>query len=357
MQKTTPTVVNSKLSEWGFLILSILLGYSEVLTIRAAWYGDITWPLSILVILAFSAALSKWASSILGKTNAYRFAILINFAFIISLWTVLWNETDTHPGFLQLILSLFAGLLGGMIVSWVQLGFTDETFIPTPEITAEIQQAYQAQHPHPPQLPLTKRLFDIILAVVGILISFPLWLAISLLIWLQDPGPLLFVKYCNGYQGKPFRLFKFRTMKINAEAETGPIASEEQDGRVLGACRILRKTALDELPQLVNILMGEMSFVGPRPLRSVVEVENIHQIPGYTYRYNTLPGLAGLAQICGDNLMPSRDKLRYERVYAQHAGVLFDIKLVVIACLIVFYLRWTKEWDGRIPRAWIRFGS
>jgi lipopolysaccharide/colanic/teichoic acid biosynthesis glycosyltransferase len=146
-------------------------------------------------------------------------------------------------------------------------------------------------------------------------------------------------------------------MKINAEADTGPIASDARDSRVLKVGRVLRKTALDELPQLINILVGEMSFVGPRPLRSVVEVENIHQIPGYTHRYNTLPGLAGLAQICGDNLLPSRDKLRYERVYAQHAGVLFDIKLVVIACLIVFYLRWKKDWDGRIPRSWIRFWS
>jgi lipopolysaccharide/colanic/teichoic acid biosynthesis glycosyltransferase len=357
MQKTTPTMVNSKLSEWGFLILSVLLGYSITLTIRAAWNEDITWLLPILAVLAFSTALSKWASSIFSITIVYRFAVLISFAIIASCWAVMWNETGTHPGFLQLIPSLFASLIGGMIVSWIQLGFTDETFIPTPEITAEIQQVYQARHPHPPRLPLTKRLFDIILATAGILLSFPIWLAISLLIWLQDPGPLLFVKHCSGYQGKPFRLYKFRTMTINAEAETGPIVSNEQDGRVLGVCRILRKTALDELPQLINILVGEMSFVGPRPLRSVVEVENIHHIPGYTYRYNTLPGLAGLAQICGDNLMPSRDKLRYERVYAQHAGVLFDIKLVVIACLIVFYLRWTKDWDGRIPRAWIRFGS
>jgi lipopolysaccharide/colanic/teichoic acid biosynthesis glycosyltransferase len=357
MQKTTASAVTSKLSVWGFLILSVLLGYSAALALREAWSKNITWLLPLLVILAFSTALSKWAAGIINGPTAYRAAVLINFAIIISIWVVLWRESGTHPGFLMLGFSLLASVLGGMIVSWVQLGFTDETFIPTVEITAEIQQIYQAQNPHPPRPPLTKRLFDIFLAAVGILLSFPLWLAITLLIWLQDPGPLLFVKHCSGYQGKPFRLYKFRTMKINAEAETGPIASDQQDGRVLGVCRILRKTALDELPQLLNILVGEMSFVGPRPLRSVVEAENIHQIPGYTYRYNTLPGLAGLAQICGDNLMPSRNKLRYERIYAQHAGVLFDIKLVAIACLIVFYLRWTKDWDGRIPRAWIRFGS
>ncbi|MFN2146702.1 MAG: sugar transferase, partial [Anaerolineales bacterium] len=166
-----------------------------------------------------------------------------------------------------------------------------------------------------------------------------------------------FVKHCTGCRGKPFRLYKFRTMPVNAEEDTGPVVSSTGDQRVSGVCRLLRRTALDELPQLGSILMGDMSFVGPRPLRSVVEIENIQQIPGYARRYNTPPGLAGLAQICGSNLTPPRNKLRYETIYARHASVLFDIKLIAIACLLVFYLRWTKDWNGRVPRAWIRFGS
>jgi len=292
------------------------------------------------------------------KNNfAFRTTLLISAGVISIYWAMLWFNTGTHPGAPLFSASLIASWLVSMIASWIVYGFTDETFIPSSEITAQIQQIYHQQNPNPPAMPWSKRLFDILLAAFGIVLSLPLWLVIILLIWLQDPGPILFIKHCAGYQGKPFRLYKFRTMRINAEFDTGPIVSQGQDQRVIGVSKILRKTALDELPQLINILVGEMSFVGPRPLRSVVEIEYIEQIPGYTQRYNSLPGLAGLAQICGDNLMPSRDKLRYERVYTKHAGVLFDIKLFLIACLLVFYLRWTKDWDGRIPRHWIRFGS
>ncbi|MEN8241519.1 MAG: sugar transferase [Chloroflexota bacterium] len=292
------------------------------------------------------------------KTNrAFRTSLLIIAGLIIICWALVWIKTGAHPGAPRFAAFLAVSFFMSMLASWIFYGFTDETFIPSAEISAEIQQIYHQQNPDPPKLRWPKRLFDILLAIFGIMISLPIWLAIIILIWLQDPGPILFIKHCSGYQGRPFRLYKFRTMKINAEVETGPIVSQGQDQRVKGISKILRKTALDELPQLINILLGEMSFVGPRPLRSVVEIKNIQNIPGYTQRYNSLPGLAGLAQICGDNLLPSRDKLRYERVYTEHAGVLFDIKLFLIACLVVFVLRWKKDWDGRIPRRWIRFGS
>jgi lipopolysaccharide/colanic/teichoic acid biosynthesis glycosyltransferase len=137
--------------------------------------------------------------------------------------------------------------------------------------------------------------------------------------------------------------------------DTGPIASNQQDQRVHVIGHFLRKTALDELPQLLNILFGEMSFVGPRPLRTVVEVEYLKEIPGYAARYDVLPGLSGLAQIAGDYYLPSRDKLRYERIYAQHVGLGFDIKLILLAFVLVFWLRWKKDWNGRVPRAWIRW--
>jgi lipopolysaccharide/colanic/teichoic acid biosynthesis glycosyltransferase len=117
----------------------------------------------------------------------------------------------------------------------------------------------------------------------------------------------------------------------------------------------LRKTALDELPQLLNILGGEMSFVGPRPFRTIVDIENFNDIPGYAARYDVLPGLSGLAQIAGDYYLPSRDKLRYERIYAGHTSLGFDIKLIFLAFVLVFWLRWKKDWDGRVPRAWIRW--
>lgn len=291
------------------------------------------------------------------SNHVFRTTFLV-LAGLITLWWGLSSagaDSQSEVSFLAAILG--AAWIVSMAASWIAYSFTDETFIPSKEITDEIQKIYRQQNPSSPKIPWPKRVLDIVISLLGIAVSFPLWLLIIFLIWLQDPGPILFIKHCSGYQGKPFRLYKFRTMKINAEFETGPIVSAGADQRVKGISKILRKTALDELPQLINILAGEMSFVGPRPLRSVVEIKNIQQIPGYTERYNSLPGLAGLAQICGDNMLPSRDKLRYERIYTRHAGVLFDIKLILIACLIVFYLRWKKDWDGRIPRGWIRYGS
>jgi lipopolysaccharide/colanic/teichoic acid biosynthesis glycosyltransferase len=356
MQETTPKVVRSKPVGLGFLVLSTLLGNSIYWVIRQTWYGNLHWIIPVLIIASFTAAFSKWTTGNYSKNKAYRLAIIISFTIIVSCWAVLWLVNGTRLSFLLLGGFLAASLLGGMIVSWFEYGIADETFIPSQDVTSEIQKVYQRRHPESFHLPFSKRLFDIFLAAVGILVSLHLWLVITCLIWLQDPGPIVFVKHCSGYQGKPFRLYKFRTMMINAEVDTGPIVSDEKDSRVLKVGKILRKTALDELPQLVNILVGEMSFVGPRPLRSVVEVENVYQIPGYTYRFNILPGLAGLAQICGDNMLPSRDKLRYERVYAQNVSVLFDLKIVVIAFLTVLYLRWKKDWDGRVPRSWIRFG-
>ena len=275
---------------------------------------------------------------------------------LISLrWVNLWVSQGFSYSILYyigLILSLIIGLLR---LTSLKYGLIENTFPPSEEIKREVEEKYTAYRPTPPLIPALKRAFDIGLAVLGILLSSPLWIIISLLILLQDPGPVFFIKNSVGYRGKTFRLLKFRTMKMNAEEKTGPIASSNPDDRIRGLGHFLRITALDELPQMINIIRGEMSFVGPRPLRTMVEVEYLKEIPGYAARYDILPGISGLAQIAGDYYLPSRDKLRYERIYAENLSLGFDIKLIFLAFVLVSWLRWKKDWDGKVPREWIKW--
>jgi lipopolysaccharide/colanic/teichoic acid biosynthesis glycosyltransferase len=100
-----------------------------------------------------------------------------------------------------------------------------------------------------------------------------------------------------------------------------------------------------------------MSFVGPRPQRTILVNEYLKQMPEFAERHRVLPGLSGLAQVAGDYYLTPRQKLRYDSLYTRHSSLGFDIKLILIAFLIVFWLRWRKDWNGRLPRGWLRFGS
>ena len=174
-----------------------------------------------------------------------------------------------------------------------------------------------------------------------------------MLIWIENPGPLLFVKNSVTCGGNNFRQYKFRTMVRGAEEGTGPVLAREKDERVLHFGKFLRKTALDELPQLINILRGEMSFVGPRPQRTVLVAEYLESMPEFAERHRVLPGLAGLAQVAGDYYLTPRQKLRFDRLYIQHANVGFDLKLLGLAFLITFWYRWQPDWNGRLPRRFL----
>lgn len=222
---------------------------------------------------------------------------------------------------------------------------------PGAEIEREVLQAHRVFPAVP--VPLGKRAFDVGLALLGLILSSPIWLLFSLMIWLEDPGPVLFVKNSVGQGGRNFRQFKFRSMVREAEKGTGPVLSEQSDARVLRVGRLLRKTALDELPQLLNILKGEMSFVGPRPQRTVLVRDYLMDMPEYAARHVVPPGIAGLAQVAASYYITPRQKLRLDRLYVRHAGLAFDLRLLALACLLVFYLRWKPGWDGKIPRRWL----
>lgn len=357
---SSPKILPGRLTQFALLLVAILSGvvlWHRMGAFRVSRHGlDALVLITMGIVFSMTAALGLCRGDRKVDTWVYRLTFLGGLAVITVRWALVWwlVKGETTPFYLYVLLSLSI-FIGCWIASGFQYGLVENTFPPSEDITQEVKRKYLAHTQNPSALPLSKRLFDITLSLSGIILSSPLWIGISILLWLQDPGPIFFIKNCVGYQGDNFRLLKFRTMRLGAEADTGPIASNQQDQRVHLIGHLLRKTALDELPQLLNILGGEMSFVGPRPLRTVVEVEYLREIPGYAARYDVLPGLSGLAQIAGDYYLPSRDKLRYERIYAEHVSLGFDIKLILLAFMLVFWLRWKKDWDGRVPRAWIRW--
>ncbi|MEW6049034.1 MAG: sugar transferase, partial [Bacillota bacterium] len=140
---------------------------------------------------------------------------------------------------------------------------------------------------------------DLMLSLLGLLISAPIWLLVSLAIILEDGRPVLYVQTRMGRDGRVFPLHKFRSMVRDAEGMTGPVWASREDPRVTRVGRLLRATALDELPQLVNILLGHMSFVGPRPERPELVARIVESCPEFTRRHVVRPGLTGPAQLFG----------------------------------------------------------
>jgi len=197
---------------------------------------------------------------------------------------------------------------------------------------------------------MLKRLFDICLSSIGIIGSSPLWILFSIAILLEDGWPIFYFQERVGKNGRMFRALKFRSMLPDAEKKTGPVQAVENDPRVTKVGRILRATAMDELPQLWNILKGDMSFVGPRALRPEElevkgnpEVLSIEEIPGYRERATVHPGLTGLAQVYLPTDALRRDKFRYDLLYIKNQSFLLDLKLVFLS----FWITFRGKWESR----------
>jgi exopolysaccharide biosynthesis polyprenyl glycosylphosphotransferase len=185
---------------------------------------------------------------------------------------------------------------------------------------------------------IVKRFSDVTISLcAGALLS-PFLLVIAALIKATSPGPVIFTQERVGRFGKPFILYKFRTMVCDAEAATGPVlASGKEDSRLTGIGRWLRLTRIDEIPQIWNILRGEMSLVGPRPERPCFVKEFECEIPAYAQRHQVRPGITGLAQVCGGYHTDARDKLRFDLIYASHQSPWLDISILLRTFLVVFH--------------------
>src|SRR5688572_15987257 len=166
-----------------------------------------------------------------------------------------------------------------------------------------------------------KRALDFGLATIGLTVSLPLWIAVACAIKLEDRGPVLFTQERWGRGRKPFKAYKFRSMVPDADRRFGAGQAGERDPRLTRVGRLLRPTSLDELPQLLNIWRGDMSWVGPRALpmneRQQNETHAVpdHAVPGFDLRCAVRPGLTGIAQIFAPRDVPRRRKFRYDAFY------------------------------------------
>jgi exopolysaccharide biosynthesis polyprenyl glycosylphosphotransferase len=183
-----------------------------------------------------------------------------------------------------------------------------------------------------------KRGIDLILAIFSLLGSWPIFAIVSFLIKIDSPGPIFFRQQRSGQEGKQFMILKFRTMVQYAECN-GPLWTKKDDPRITRVGRIIRKLRLDELPQIINILKGEMSFIGPRPL---ADSEYNGKIPFYNYRLLVKPGLTGWAQVMypdGLTIGSTTEKIKYDIYYIKNMSFLLDIAILLKTVRIVLFGR------------------
>jgi len=195
-----------------------------------------------------------------------------------------------------------------------------------------------------------KRALDVALSGFGVVLSAPLWALIAAAIKIDTRGPIFYGQPRVGEGGRIFRVLKFRSMIDDAEKDTGPLPAGEDDQRVTRVGRVLRATAMDELPQLWNIFTGDMSMVGPRALRpEEIDIDSagrpvpLQAIPGFAARSAIPPGLTGIAQIYARRDVSRRQKFRFDRLYIRRQSMLLDVRLILLS----FWITARGTWEAR----------
>ena len=189
---------------------------------------------------------------------------------------------------------------------------------------------------------IIKRVFDVTLSSVGLILASPLMALAAIAIKLESPGPVLYRQPRSGQNGCVFILNKFRSMRRDAEQGTGAIWAQEADPRVTRVGAILRRTRLDELPQLINVLLGHMSFIGPRPERPEFVQSLQKEIPYYMKRLSVKPGLTGWAQVryrYGASIEDSLEKLQYDLYYIKNLSLFLDLLILLNTVQVVLFAR------------------
>lgn len=183
---------------------------------------------------------------------------------------------------------------------------------------------------------LIKRVIDIVLSLVGIIITSPFMLIIALAIKLCDRGPVLFTQQRMTEGERIFTLYKFRSMIVDADKDNSNFMAQVNDDRITPVGKVIRRIRVDELPQLFNILKGDMSIVGPRPERLELIEEYAAALPEFMYRHKIKAGLTGLAQVMGKYNTSPKDKLLFDLMYIEEYSILLDIKLMFMTIKILF---------------------
>lgn len=267
----------------------------------------------------------------------------------LSRWPILGHRSETA----QLALEFLADeVIVAYAPTWQQT-LTNELALKTPNVSVKIVPSFYEtllrmedveSHGDIALVRLTtfksrdliKRVSDTLVAILGLLLMAPLMAIVALLIKITSPGPAVFAQERIGRFGQKFNVYKFRTMVADAEARSGPIlANGTKDSRLTPLGKWLRLFRFDELPQLWNVLCGEMSLVGPRPERPVFVEKFLETVPAYAQRHLVRPGITGLAQVCGGYHTDARDKLRFDLIYVSHRSVWLDLSILLRTVLVV----------------------
>ena len=187
-----------------------------------------------------------------------------------------------------------------------------------------------------PMQRVIKRTMDIILSAIALLIAAIPMIAVAIAIKLEDGGPVFYKQKRMTRNGREFEILKFRSMIVDAEKYAGAVLATDDDPRITKTGKFIRATRLDEIPQILNILKGDMSIVGPRPERKVIADEYCKEIPEFAYRLKVRGGLTGYAQIYGKYNTSAYDKLRLDMMYIENYSLLLDIKLIILTLRIIF---------------------
>ena len=185
---------------------------------------------------------------------------------------------------------------------------------------------------------ITKRIFDVISSISGFIILSPILLIIAILVKITSKGPILYSQTRVGKNGQTFEILKFRTMKVDAEKETGPVWAAQNDNRLTPIGDVMRKLHVDELPQLINVLRGEMSIIGPRPERPVFVTKFKEIIPDYEKRLMIKPGITGLAQVWhryDETIEDVKKKVKYDLLYIKRMCIWADLNIMLRTVRVV----------------------
>jgi lipopolysaccharide/colanic/teichoic acid biosynthesis glycosyltransferase len=191
-----------------------------------------------------------------------------------------------------------------------------------------------------------KRLFDIVISVCVLFLLWPVMFVTAVLIKVYDNGPVLYKQKRLTIHGKMFTVYKFRSMVVDAEGDGVARLAKQKDGRITPVGRIIRKIRIDELPQLFNVIKGDMSIVGPRPERPEIAAQYEKAFPEFSYRLKVKAGLTGYAQVVGRYNTDPYDKLMWDLMYIESYSFLLDIKLILMTIKILFIPESTQGIEG-----------
>ncbi len=195
---------------------------------------------------------------------------------------------------------------------------------------------------------MLKRIFDILLSGIFLLISFPIWILSSIAIIMESGGPVFIKQERVGIDGKIFHILKFRSMDKNALREPLMKHKDEYENCVTRVGKLLRATAMDELPQLLSIFIGKMSFVGPRPFHPEAEIigskyDRLEDVPDFNIRSSVKPGLTGIAQVFGNKEHKTEQKVKYDLLYLKKQSLWLDVKLILLSFWVTFRGKWESK--------------